>query len=582
MPGTEPTADKRIGIVSGLMRDGVALSSGAEIFPEGATELKPKVVPKMPADVLNVTVDVIEGLLAPLRESMCRTERLLEEMSRASVRVPQTAFSEEDAGENSVAPSNDARNNTPGRKPGLQRGMSMLATQKDFESQAAKTLKTLSVNIRQEKVKRWVLLLAEKFDDAKEPQRSGCLYNFTVSKFFERTTALVIIFNAIFVAVTSDWEIAHIGEDLPTGMQAAEMGFLAYYCIELFCRLAVHRCYFFINGDHKWNIFDFTLVILTIQDMLLFYISRGDDSANLSFMRIFRLAKLAKVLRAVRIFRIFRELSVILESFRRSMVSLFWSCVMLGFALYIFALIFVQGIVGFLSLEGGNVDKDSLEDALKYFGSVSTTIVSLYMAVTGGDDWAVYYDVIERCGMFYSATFLFFTFFFVFALFNILTGIFVEKAVLATQPDRDELILQQCHKSRKEADEFRTLCNRLDTDGSGQISFEEFTQCMQDERMVSYMASVGLEVHDVELFFKIVANTETKDDQISIDQFVEGCMSMRGSASGLDMQKSLYEQTKLQGRLQVMEDAFTSHFAELARAVEQMIPTERPRPFANV
>ena len=41
-------------------------------------------------------------------------------------------------------------------------------------------------------------------------------------------------------------------------------------------------------------------------------------------------------------------------------------------------------------------------------------------------------------------------------------------------------------------------------DCSGTISFEEFVQCMQDDRMVAYMASVGLEVHDVELFFRIV------------------------------------------------------------------------------
>merc|ERR1712232_1001038 len=110
---------------------------------------------------------------------------------------------------------------------------------------------------------------------------------------------------------------------------------------------------------------------------------------------------------------------------------------------------------------------------------------------------------------------------------------------------------------------------RLDTDGSGQISFDEFVICMQDERMVSYMASVGLEVHDVELFFKIVANASSKDDQVEIDQFVEGCMSMRGSASGLDMQKSLYATTKLQNRLHAMNDSIT----ELSRAVKLIAHT---------
>merc|ERR1712232_835858 len=98
---------------------------------------------------------------------------------------------------------------------------------------------------------------------------------------------------------------------------------------------------------------------------------------------------------------------------------------------------------------------------------------------------------------------------------------------------------------------------RLDTDGSGQISFDEFVGCMQDERLVSYMASVGLEVHDVELFFRIVANADTADVQVDVDQFVTGCMSMRGGATGLDMQKLLYETSRLQLKLRRMEETYT-------------------------
>lgn len=339
-------------------------------------------------------------------------------------------------------------------------------------------------------------------------------------------------------------------------------------------RLSVHRLYFFCNADKKWNWFDFILVLLSVQDMVVFYLVRNADTGgNLKFMRIFRLARLAKILRVVRVFRIFRELSTILESFQRSLIALFWSIVMLSFALYIFALIFVQGFVGFLTLESDNIDQDIKETSLMYFGSVLLAIVHLYMAVTNGNDWIVYYEVVERCGSFYRLVFLFYTFFSVFALFNILTGIFVEKAVLATQPDRDEIILEQCRKSRREADEFRVLCRHLDEDNSGTISFEEFVQSMQDDRMVAYMASVGLEVHDVELFFKIVTNAA--NEEITIDQFVEGCFSMRGQATGLDMQKSLFETSKLNMRLQAMENAFTACAAELARVPQQARSCDR-------
>ena len=46
-------------------------------------------------------------------------------------------------------------------------------------------------------------------------------------------------------------------------------------------------------------------------------------------------------------------------------------------------------------------------------------------------------------------------------------------------------------------------------------------------------------------------------EMVDIDKFVEGCMSMRGYARGVDMQKSLFEISKLGSRLELMEETFT-------------------------
>ena len=39
--------------------------------------------------------------------------------------------------------------------------------------------------------------------------------------------------------------------------------------------------------------------------------------------------------------------------------------------------------------------------------------LSLYMAVTGGNDWSMYFDTLSQCGLFYTILFLLFNFFFV-------------------------------------------------------------------------------------------------------------------------------------------------------------------------
>merc|ERR1719253_549054 len=125
-----------------------------------------------------------------------------------------------------------------------------------------------------------------------------------------------------------------------------------------------------------------------------------------------------------------------MDSFRRSLVTLFWSLVMIGFILFIFALIFLQGMADFMVTEHAIID-DELEAAvLNKFGSMGSSVLTLYEAVTGGDDWGNTYHVVVQAGVFYGGVFLLFTFFFILALFNILTGAIVEKAVESAAPDR--------------------------------------------------------------------------------------------------------------------------------------------------
>merc|ERR1712166_1556295 len=115
-----------------------------------------------------------------------------------------------------------------------------------------------------------------------------------------------------------------------------------------------------------------------------------------------------------------------MDSIRGSMLSLFWTCVMLFFVFYIFSLICMQGVSSFLAEQPNH---ESLSDLLFNFGSMYRSMPSFYKAGTGGADWEVYFHLLEKCGMFYASIFVFYTVFFYIAVFNILTGLFVEKVV---------------------------------------------------------------------------------------------------------------------------------------------------------
>jgi len=401
------------------------------------------------------------------------------------------------------------------------------------------------------KARRLATDFAEWWDSLKEPERDSATHRALESRWFRVTSAMVIVINAIVVTWLTDWSLQHSGRNMPPGFEVVDLAFLLFYAAEIGMKFYVHRGYFFANENAAWNIFDLILVIFSSFDVAANWPSSSDDEAppnNLGYMRVFRMFKFAKILRTIRIIAFVRELSMMLESFRQCVIAMFWGLVLLLFLLYVFALVFAQGVASVSAHEGGVVR----EDVMSTFGSVGDSMLSLYMAVTGGNDWSVYYEATIAMGSFYPVVFLSYTFFFIFALFNILTGVFVERAVAAALPDREELIAQERKKILKQVEDLRALFKALDSDRSGKISKAEFLADMEDDRIVSYMHTLGLDMHDAEHFFDLLAS-DRNQQEVDIDTFIEHCMSMKGTATAMDLHKQMVQVNKVLDKLTAWE-----------------------------
>merc|ERR1711907_693753 len=79
-----------------------------------------------------------------------------------------------------------------------------------------------------------------------------------------------------------------------------------------------------------------------------------------------------------------------------------------------------------------NIDAQMFED----FGTLDRSLISLYMAMSGGNDWSQYYFGLMLVSLSYRMVFLLFITFALFAVVNIVTGVFVDAAMQANQMDR--------------------------------------------------------------------------------------------------------------------------------------------------
>merc|ERR1712224_831975 len=82
----------------------------------------------------------------------------------------------------------------------------------------------------------------------------------------------------------------------------------------------------------------------------------------------------------------------------------------------------------------------------------------------------------------------------------------------------------------------------LDKDNSQQISLEEFRIFMEDENLRAYFDVHGIDVKDIDMFFKMMASSESIDsNEIDVELFAGGCMRLKGPATSVDLHTLSFE-----------------------------------------
>merc|ERR1719245_2901704 len=245
-----------------------------------------------------------------------------------------------------------------------------------------------------------------------------------------------------------------------------------------------------------------------------------------------------RVLRGLRILRFVSSLRLMLRCVMGTFVQFFWCVVMILGMLYLFAVYFVQTATLHLETVEG-IDSDKL---LSSFGSVQDAMLSLLTATTGGEDWISLYDAIRPLGLLECLVFLFFILFFIISIWNIVTSMFVEQALLLAQPDIDEIMVQARRKDVSDALELQKLFERADKDKSNTISLNEFSEFLLEPKFEHYLRARGIDIKEAKTFFTMVAaSTMEADQSVDIGSFVAFCLRTRGYATSIDLHSMSFE-----------------------------------------
>jgi len=384
----------------------------------------------------------------------------------------------------------------------------------------------------------------------------------------------VILLNAIFIFYTTDLEMQNIETpfDLDPRVQIAEVLLASFYVVELVLKLMVHRLFFFWNSEMSWNCFDFMLVVFSIFENLFTFLAfnTGDvaeestgSGVNLAFLRLVRLCRIVKILRVFRTLKFFSELRLMLDCVLGSLMNVMWCVIMLVFVMYVFALLLQQGIVEHLTLVHARQDGTDVEQLTTYFGSVGSTVVTLFQASTSGVDWNEPYQALRKTGMVMPMAFLGYVAFVFISVWNIVTSIFVEKALKLAMPDADMVIVEHQLQDAQDHKMLTKLFKSKSKSSDGieqRLGLEEFRKLVETYEFRSYLQSRGIDIKNAETFFRMLVELQG-ETTIDATTFANACVRMKGAATSIDLQTVMFT-THLMNREQ--RKSFESLYSSLA------------------
>jgi hypothetical protein len=354
------------------------------------------------------------------------------------------------------------------------------------------------------------------------------------SNVFEIGSLLVVLCNAGYLM----YEMHYLVAEHEKYESSAEWVFRCVFTLELLFRLVGYDSTIMAQDDLLWNIFDSFIVATMWGEVLIEAVTTDSGFQPPTVLRVVRATRVVRITRIIRVLKAFRELRVMISGILSSMRSLFWAAVIATLIFCVFGMVLTQATLDYC-FDNDAWHHSETERIREKFGSLGSSMLSLYETMAGGISWGDLVDVLEILSPAYVAVYLVFTALTVVAVMNVVTGIFVENAMQGAQADNEAQIQLAMQNKQKYVDHISAVFKELDSSGKGSINLEEFENGIEDVRLVAYFERLGLDLSDVKQLFVLLDKDHA--GTIDIEEFLIGCLRMQGQAKSMDMCKLLYE-----------------------------------------
>merc|ERR1711948_104414 len=109
--------------------------------------------------------------------------------------------------------------------------------------------------------------------------------------------------------------------------------------------------------------------------------------------------------------------------------------------------------------------------------------------------------------------------------------------------DREALVKYELRQWQVYTERIKTFFQEADLDKSGTLSWEEFRSHLENQQVRAYFQTLDLDVSQAHVLFELL--DADGSNQVTIDEFLDGCMRLKGQAKSIDLNMLLYMSKKV-------------------------------------
>lgn len=359
------------------------------------------------------------------------------------------------------------------------------------------------------------------------------------SRIFNCIMAILIFLNAIVIGIEAEISAQSAIENFklqdqighsrtPRWLFFVDTGFNVTFVLELMLRIFALEGRFCAGRDWSWNAFDALVVSLSVVDMTL--VARNITTSHIRVLRLTRAVRTLRMLRLLRYTSMVRKLRMMTLAIVNSRTMFLWAVIVLLLMMYLFSVIFLNVVSQYI--DDAASEDTNVEELRVFFHSLQMTMLTLFMAVTGGVDWWEILELLLKISVLYAIVFLVFVVITILAILNVISAIFVNDAMECTHMDIDLRMQTEHDETKQMLERLTRIFQDMAPNSGGMVQLKDFVDYVERDEMKMLLSLIGLQFTDGVTLFKVL--DVDGNMQLGIDEFVMGCLRLKGGSVQID------------------------------------------------